>query len=109
MCQRTFAQRYNFLRHVRTQHAGHWTCSRCSATFTREDNFFYHQRTCEFRATGKRPADTQIGGGTSPNRQRTSNVEWRAQALDHVFDEFSVDLENLEHLIIFSMSLRMWC
>ena len=89
-------QRQSLLRHVRKQHAGHWTCLRCSATFTREDEFSYHQRTCEFRATGKRPADTQIGGGAPPKRQRTSNVEWRAQALDHVFDEYSIDLERLD-------------
>ena len=96
MCERTFTQRCNLLRHVRKQHAGHWTCSRCSATFTREDNFTYHQRTCEFRATGKRPAETQIGGGAPSKRQRTSNVKWRAQALDHVFDEYSIDLERLD-------------
>ena len=44
---------------------------------------------------GKRPADTQTGGGALPKRRRTSNVEWRAQALDHVFDEYSIDLENI--------------
>ena len=95
MCQRTFTERRNLLRHVRTQHAGHWTCSRCSATFTREDNFTYHQRTCEFRATGKRPAPTQFGGG-APKRQRTTNAQWRAQALNRVMDEYSVNLEEVE-------------
>ena len=80
---------------MRKQHGGQWTCARCSATFKREDNFAYHQQTCEFRATGKRPAHTQTGGG-EPKRQRTSNVEWRAQALDHVYDEYSLDLEQLD-------------
>ena len=93
MCQRTFTERRSLLRHMRKQHGGQWTCARCSATFTREDNFTYHQRTCEFRATGKRPAPSQTGGG-EPKRRR-SNVEWRAQALDHVYDEFSIDLEQL--------------
>ena len=96
VCQRTFTERRNLLRHMRTQHGGQWTCSRCSATFTREDNFTYHQRTCEFRATGKRPAPSQTGGGAPPKRQRTSNVEWRAQALDHVYDEYSIDLEQVD-------------
>lgn len=83
------------LRHVRTAHAGLWTCSTCKATFTREDNFTYHKRTCEFRATGKRPAVNQIGEGAS-KRQRATNTRWRAQALDHVTDEYSVDLNERE-------------
>ena len=95
MCERTFARKDNLLRHVRNQHAALWTCVRCRATFNRQDNFSYHERTCEFRATGKRPATNQVGEG-EPKRKRPTNARWRAQPLDHVMEEFTVDLEQLE-------------
>ena len=95
MCERTFARKDNLLRHVRNQHATLWTCVRCRATFNRQDNFSYHERTCEFRATGKRPATNQVGEG-EPKRKRPTNARWHAQALDHVMEEFTVDLEQLE-------------
>ena len=68
-CGKSFAQKRNLLRHVRTQHGGVWRCARCSSTFNREANYIYHTRVCEFQASGKRPAEAQIGGGV-PKRQR---------------------------------------
>ena len=79
------------LRHVRKFHDGKWTCSTCEKVFPREDNFLYHQRTCEFRSTGKRPSPEQLGGGQS-KRPRISNVQWRSQALDGVVDHFINEL-----------------
>ena len=52
------------LRHVRVAHGGKWTCWNCKASFNRENNFNYHTRTCDFKATGvKRSAPEQVGGG----------------------------------------------
>ena len=95
MCERTFAQNCTMRRHVRNQHAALWTCARCRATFNRQDNFAYHERTCEFRATGKRPAVNQVGEG-APKRQRKTDTRWRAQALNHATDEYTIDLEERE-------------
>ena len=96
MCERTFTQNCTLRRHVRNQHASEWTCTTCDATFNRQDNFTYQfHLSCDFRATGKRPAENQIGGG-EPKRQRTKDVRWRAQALDHATDEYTVDLKELE-------------
>ena len=61
MCDREYKERYNLLRHVRTNHNDLWTCSRCELTFKRDDNFTYHRWTGEFRATGiKRPSQSQV-------------------------------------------------
>ena len=95
MCERTFSRNDSLRRHVRNQHAALWTCARCRATFNRQDNFSYHERACEFRATGKRPATNQVGEG-APKRQRTTNTRWQAQALNHAIDEYSLDLEERE-------------
>ena len=95
MCERTFSRNDNLRRHVRNQHAALWTCARCRATFNRQDNFAYHERTCEFRATGKRPATNQVGEG-EPKRKKPTNERWRAQALNHTIDEYSLDLEERE-------------
>ena len=63
MCDRQFALRYKFLNHVHDLH-GTWSCKKCKTAFTREANFNYHTRTCEFKATGvKRSASEQVGGG----------------------------------------------
>ena len=95
MCERTFTEKRNLLRHVRNQHAALWTCARCHKTFNRQDNFAYHERTCEFRATGKRPATNQVGEG-EPKRKKSTNARWRAQSLNHTIDEYTLDLEERE-------------
>ena len=84
MCERTYTN--NLQRHVREAHAALWTCARCRATFNRQDNFAYHERSCEFRATGKRPAVNQVGEG-APKRQR---------ALNNATDEYTINLEERE-------------
>ena len=95
MCERTYTNNRNLQRHVREAHAALWTCARCRATFNRQDNFAYHERSCEFRATGKRPAVNQVNKG-APKRQRTTDTRWRAQALNHLTDEYTIDLEERE-------------
>ena len=92
-CGRSFAQRCTMLRHVRTQHRNIWKCSRCQATYEREDNFKYHERNCNFRATGKRCTTNQVGGG-QPKRKRMDNVESDFNALDHTTDHFIKDLKQ---------------
>ena len=64
MCKRAFSQRCSMLRHVRIAHSGKWTCSIWQVSFSCEENFRYHTRTCDFKATGvKRSAPEQVGGG----------------------------------------------
>ena len=63
MCDRKFALRYEFLNHVHDLH-GIWSCKKCKTTFARENNFNYHTRICEFKATGvKRSSSEQVGEG----------------------------------------------
>ena len=92
-CGTTFVQKQSLLRHIRTQHGGVWRCARCSSTFNREDNVKYHERNCDFRATGKRSNTNQIGGG-QPKRKRMDNVESDFNALDHTTDHFIKDLKQ---------------
>ena len=95
-CGKSFVQRQHFLRHVRTQHGGVWRCVRCSSTFNREANYIYHTRVCEFHASGKRPAEGQIGGGSRPKTQRMVRPEWQSQTLNHTTDKFTLDLEKID-------------
>ena len=74
-CGKSFAQKRNLLRHVRTQHGGVWRWARCSSTFDLEANYIYHTRVCEFHASGKRPAEGQIGRGSRPKTQRVMRPE----------------------------------
>ena len=94
-CGNTFVQKQSLLRHVRTQHGGVWRCARCSSTFNRQGNYIYHKRVCEFHASGKRPAEGQIGGGSRPKTQRLVRPEWQSQALNHTTDKFTLDLEKI--------------
>ena len=95
-CGMSFVQRQHLLRHMRTQHCNIWKCSRCQATYEREDNFKYHERNCDFRATGKRPAEGQIGGGSKPKTQLVVRAEWQSQTLNHTVDKYTLDLEKVE-------------
>ena len=60
ICSREYKNQRHMLRHVRVAHANLWTCTSCKSTFNREDNFVYHQRTCDFQTTGNLPAPTQV-------------------------------------------------
>ena len=73
MCDATFTEQRNLLRHVRDQHGGKWICSTCSASFDRGDNYSYHKRTCQWRATGVKRSAEQVGGG-SAKRVRTDEA-----------------------------------
>ena len=84
----------HLLRHIRNKHASKWTCSLCKSVFNREDNFLYHQRTCEFKVNGKRPADDQIGAGNA--KKLKTDVTWEYKALDHALEGYSVDLFSKE-------------
>ena len=94
-CGCTFTQKRSLLRHVRRQHGGVWKCSRCQATYEREHNFKYHERNCNFRATGKRCNTNQIGGGV-PKRQRGNVLNSDSHALEHTTDQFTVNLEEVD-------------
>lgn len=62
MCTCSYANRRHLLEHVRKSHGGIYTCPRCKSTYNRADNFSYHERICDFKATGvKRPAQSQVG------------------------------------------------
>ena len=94
-CGNTFTQQCTLLRHVRTQHGGVWRCARCSSTFNRQGNYIYHTRVCDFHASGKRPAEGQIGSGSRPKTQRMVRPGWQSQALNHTTDKFTLDLEKI--------------
>ena len=94
-CKKTFTEKRNLLRYVRTQHGGIWKCPICQATYNRENNFIYHVRNCDFRTTGKRKLTNQIGGG-APKRQRTNILDSESHALDHATDKFTVHLQELD-------------
>ena len=71
MCDANFTLRDHMLRHVRQEHRGVWTCSRCNKSYDRENNFRYHVRTCDWKATGvKRSAEfaEQFGGSKRARR-----------------------------------------
>ena len=97
MCSATYVNKQNLLRHVRNAHASLWTCVRCKQTFHREDNFTYHKRTCDFKASGKRPAQQeQVGGGV---KRKKTNINWQNQALDNTVVNFSISLSNKEETV----------
>ena len=52
MCKHEFTLRYNLHRHVRQSHGNNWTCGICQTSFSCEDNFKHHMRTCYFKTTG---------------------------------------------------------
>ena len=95
-CGCTFTQQCTLLRHVRRQHGGVWRCARCSSTFNREANYIYRTRVCEFRASGKRPEEGQIGSGSRPKTQRVVRPEWQSQTLNYTPDIFTLDLEKID-------------
>ena len=72
---------------MRTQHRNIWKCSRCQA--------MYHERNCDFQATGKRCNTNQIGGGV-PKRQRGNILDSNSHALEHTTDQFMVNLEEVD-------------
>ena len=94
MCERDFVQHRGLLRHIRNAHAAIWTCMRCRKTFTREDNFFYHSRICEFHETGIRPEPIiQVGGG-SDLEQTNGTFELKKSAFGGTSQVFSVVLRD---------------
>ena len=58
VCKAEFTEKRNLVRHVKNQHGNLWSCHRCNQTFNRCDNYEMHQRTCYFKTTGKRKAES---------------------------------------------------
>ena len=108
MCDVSFVQRQSLLRHIRDKHDGKWTCSTCSATFDRPDNYKYHERACQWRASGVKRSAVQVGGGTA-KRARGEDVRapiadepivrFVAQTLDGVLQDYSIDLDRREQTV----------
>ena len=64
---RSFKQKCHLLRHLRNQHNNLWCCVRCKKQFSRYDNYTYHERVCQFKATGKR-INTDENQGSSTKK-----------------------------------------
>ena len=85
-CSSFFTLKRNLVRHLRVQHNSQWTCKLCHKIFNRVDNFEKHQRTCEFRKTGKRPAPAND----------SSKVSYRGGALDDALSMYSIDMLSVD-------------
>ena len=89
MCERSYVNKRNLLRHIREAHASLWSCQRCSKTFNREDNFTYHVRTCDFHANGVVPPPVvQTGFGAVSSS--TDVVVGDFQELEQAFDKTAI-------------------
>ena len=73
-------------------------CQLCHAKFKRRDNLTFYTRACEFHASGKRPSEGQISGGSKPKTKGMDIWESKSQALDHTTDKFIINLEQLDQM-----------
>ena len=72
------------------------TCKQANLRSLQEDNYTYHKITSEFRATRKRPAQEQFGGGA---KRRKTNIELENQALDNTLVNFTINLSDEDQTV----------
>ena len=91
VCDGEFTEKRNLVRHLKNQHGNLWSCHRCSQSFNRYDNYEMHDRTCHFKATGKRKA---VETSEQARKQQKTPVVRTGGALEDTIVEYRHNLEN---------------
>ena len=89
VCRGEFTKQRNLVRPLKNHHGNRWVCSRCNQSSNRNDNYVMHERTCYFKATGKRKAE-------SSHQPTKKQVLRTGGALEDTIFEYRLNLEDDE-------------
>ena len=101
-CKVSFSAKRSLTRHIKNQHGNLWSCQRCNQTFNRCDNYEYHQRTCQFKTSGKR---MMVEDNIEVNKRGKDNVRYSGGALQNTLADYQIKLEDEQQDAINIMDL----